>query len=206
MALTGLMLFGFVLTHLLGNLQLFLPPDATGRYPIDIYAENLRHLGGLLWIARGVLLVAVILHIWSSISLVRTQVKARPDAYTKKDNAHSSYASRTMWISGPIIACFLIYHLLHFTGGQVHPDFQPGNVHHNVVSGFQQWPASLFYIAGMVLLGGHLEHGFWSLFQSLGLSHPRYTPLLKIAGKVFAAVIVLGNISMPVSVLLGIVK
>lgn len=206
MALTGLMLFGFVLTHLLGNLQLFLPPDAAGRYPIDIYAENLRHLGGLLWVARGVLLVAVTFHIWSSISLARTQVKARPNAYAKKDNAHSSYASRTMWISGPIIACFLIYHLLHFTGGQVHPDFQPGNVHHNVVSGFHQWPASLFYIVGMVLLGFHLEHGFWSLFQSLGVSHPRYTPLLKMASRVFAIAIVLGNISMPVSVLLGIVK
>ena len=206
MAITGLMLFGFVLVHLLGNLQLYLPLDATGRYPIDKYAEALHHLGGLLWLARGVLLVAVILHIWSSIALARTQVKARPTAYAKKNNAHSSYASRTMWISGPIVLCFLIYHLLHFTGGQVHPDFQPGNVYHNVVSGFQQWPASLFYIVGMLLLGGHLEHGFWSLFQSLGVSHPRYTPLLKIAGKVFATVIVLGNISMPVSVLLGIVK
>lgn len=206
MAITGLMLFGFVFIHLLGNLQLFLPLDASGRYPIDIYAEKLQHLGGLLWIARGILLGAVILHIWSSISLVRTQMKARPTGYSKKDNAHSSYASRTMWISGPIIACFLIYHLLHFTGGQVHPDFQPGNVYHNVVRGFQQWPAALFYIVGMLLLGGHLEHGFWSLFQSLGVSHPRYTPILKMGAKAFATLIVVGNISMPVSVLLGIVK
>ena len=87
MAITGLMLFGFVLIHLLGNLQLFLPLDASGRYPIDIYAEKLQHLGGLLWIARGILLVAVILHIWSSISLARTQMKARPTAYTKKGNS-----------------------------------------------------------------------------------------------------------------------
>ena len=206
MAITGVVLFGFVLAHLVGNLQIYIPADANGVYKIDEYAKLLHSMPAVLWAARLTLLSSLILHIWSSISLARTQNRARPSGYVKKDNAHSSYASRTMMISGPIIAAFVIYHLLHFTGGQVHPDYREMSVHHNVVRGFQQIPASLFYILAMTLLGFHLNHGLWSLFQSLGVSHPRYTPYLKGFAKVFSFLIVAGNISMPLSILLGLVK
>lgn len=206
MAVTGVVLFGFVLAHLVGNLQIFIPANSNGLYKIDEYAKMLHSMPAVLWAARLTLLTSVILHIWSSIALARTQNRARPVGYAKKDNAHSSYASRTMMLSGPIIAVFIIYHLLHFTGGQVHPDYQEMSVHQNVVRGFQQIPASLFYILAMTLLGFHLNHGLWSLFQSLGISHPRYTPYLKGFAQVFSFLIVAGNISMPLAILFGLVK
>ncbi|MEO7652884.1 MAG: succinate dehydrogenase cytochrome b subunit [Bryobacteraceae bacterium] len=201
MAVTGVILFGFVIGHLLGNLQVFL-----GREKLDAYAESLRHLGGLLWIARGVLLLSVILHIVSSIQLAMQKNAARPVAYTKKESVASSYASRTMMWSGPIVAVFIVYHLLHFTIGAVHPNFVDGHVYDNVVSGFSSIPVSLFYIVAMVLLGQHLYHGAWSMFQTLGVGHPRYSTRLRTVAAALAALIVIGNVSMPVAVLLGIVK
>ena len=207
MAVTGVMLFGFVVAHLIGNLQIYLPPDAvTGRYKIDDYGEMLHHLGGILWVARIVLLSAVVLHVVTAVQLTLQANAARPIGYQKKDNAHSSYASRTMIWSGPIIGVFIVYHLLHFTGGQVHPNFKFLSVHHNVVAGFKDPLASLFYIVAMAMLGTHLYHGLWSMFQSVGVSHPRYTPAIKLFAKLAAAVLVLGNISIPISVMVGLVN
>ena len=205
MAVTGVVLFGFIIGHLLGNLQIYLPADAEGIYKLDTYAKFLHGNPGLLWGARVVLLISVLLHIWSSISLAQGQRKARPIAYRKKDNAHSSYASRTMQLSGPIVALFILYHLLHFTGGQAHPHFSE-SVRQNVVVGFQDWPASLAYICAITLLGLHLNHGLWSLFQTLGVSHPRYTPLLKGFAIALSFFVVAGNISIPAAVLLGLLK
>ena len=205
MAATGIVLFGFVAGHLLGNLQIYLPADADGVYKLDTYAAFLHGNPGLLWGTRVVLFISVLLHIWTSISLAQGQRKARPVQYVKKDDAHSSYASRTMQLSGPIIALFILYHLLHFTGGQAHPHFTE-SVRQNVVTGFQEWPASLAYMCAITLLGLHLNHGLWSLFQTLGVSHPRYTPMLKTFAAVFSFLIVAGNISIPVSILLGLVK
>ena len=207
MAVTGMVLFGFVAVHLIGNLQIYIPPDpVTGRYKIDEYGEMLHRLGGILWVARLALLGSAILHIWAAIQLQRQSNAARPIAYQKKDNAHSSYASRTMIWSGPIIGAFIVYHLLHFTGGQLHPDFKFLSVHHNVVAGFKDPVASLCYIAAMAMLGTHLYHGLWSMFQSLGVSHPRYTPAIKLFAKLAAAILVLGNISIPISVMVGLVN
>jgi len=207
MAVTGVILFGFVVGHLIGNLQIYIPPDpVTGRYKLDDYGEMLHHLGGILWVVRLVLLSSVLLHVWSAIQLTLQANAARPIAYTKKDNAHSSYASRTMIWSGPIIGVFIIYHLLHFTGGQLHPDFKFLHVHDNVVRGFKDPLASLFYIVAMSMLGTHLYHGLWSMFQSVGVSHPRYTPAIKLFAKLAAAVLVLGNISIPISVMVGLVN
>lgn len=206
MAMTGAILFGFVIVHLIGNLQIYLPPDANGRYPIDAYGESLRHLGGLLWAARLALLASVLVHILAAIQLSIQSNAARPIGYQKKDNAHSSYASRTMMWSGPIIGAFIVYHLLHMTGGQLHPQFQDLKVHHNVVAGFKDPLASSIYIAAMAMLGMHLYHGLWSMFQSVGVSHPRYTPAIKLFAKLAAAFLVLGNISIPISVMAGLVK
>lgn len=206
MAITGLMLCGFVLAHMLGNLQIFMPPGADGKYPIDVYGETLHHAAGLLWAARIGLLLAVLGHVVSAIQLAQIKNAARPTPYVKHTPIVSTYASRTMYWSGPIILAFLIYHLLHFTTGQAHPNFQFLHVRENVINGFSVWYASAFYIVAMIMLCTHLYHGVWSMFQSLGFAHPTYTPKLKLAAKGFAALIAVGNISIPLSVLLGLVK
>jgi len=203
MAVTGFILFGFICGHLLGNLQIFLPPEK-----INHYSATLKSLPALLWGARITLLLAVGLHVWSSFQLWLLQREARPINYVKKANLNSTYASRTMLWSGPIILAFLIFHLLHFTFGTVHPGgpFDEHNVYNNVVTGFQVWPVSLFYIIAMIMLCYHLYHGLWSMFQSLGFSHPVYTPWLQRFAKLFAILIAAGNISIPVAVLAGFTK
>jgi succinate dehydrogenase / fumarate reductase, cytochrome b subunit len=203
MAVTGFILFGFVCGHLLGNLQIFLPPEK-----INHYAATLRSLPPLLWGTRITLLVSVIVHIWSSFQLWLLQRQARPIKYVKRTSLNSTYASRTMLWSGPIIAAFVIFHLLHLTFGTVHPGgpFDEHNVYNNIVTGFQVWPVSLFYILAMIMLCYHLYHGLWSIFQSLGFSHPVYTPWLQRFSKVVAILIAAGNISIPVAVLAGVIK
>jgi len=203
MAVTGFILFGSICGHLLGNLQIFLPPEK-----INHYSATLKSLPALLWGARITLLLAVGLHVWSSFQLWLLQREARPINYVKKANLNSTYASRTMLWSGPIILAFLIFHLLHFTFGTVHPGgpFDEHNVYNNVVTGFQVWPVSLFYIIAMIMLCYHLYHGLWSMFQSLGFSHPVYTPWLQRFAKLFAILIAAGNISIPVAVLAGFIK
>jgi succinate dehydrogenase / fumarate reductase cytochrome b subunit len=203
MAVTGVILFGFVVGHLLGNLQIYQPPEKINRY-----SAALKSLPALLWGARLILLASVMLHIWSSFQLWLLQREARPIGYLKKTNLASTYASRTMMWSGPIILAFIIFHLLHFTFGTVHPGgpFDEHNVYNNVVTGFQVWPVSVFYIIAMIMLCYHLYHGLWSMFQSLGISHPVYTPWLKLLAKIFAILIAAGNISIPVAVLAGFIK
>jgi succinate dehydrogenase / fumarate reductase cytochrome b subunit len=203
MAVTGVILFGFVVGHLLGNLQVYLGPEK-----LNHYAATLRSLPALLWGTRILLLVSVFLHIWSSYELWLLQREARPIGYVKKVNAHSTYASRTMMWSGPIILAFVIFHLLHLTFGAVHPGgpFDPHDVYNNVVTGFRVWPVSLFYIVAMIMLCYHLYHGLWSMFQSLGISHPVYTPWIKLFAKIFAILIAIGNISIPVAILAGFIK
>jgi succinate dehydrogenase / fumarate reductase cytochrome b subunit len=201
MAATGVILFGFVLGHMAGNLQFFL-----GQEKFDGYAELLRHTPALLWGVRVVLLVSVILHIVTSIQLTLLKRKARPVDYQKKEAVDSSYASRTMMWSGPILAAFIVYHLMHLTLGVGGLPFQSGRVYDNVIGGFRVIPVSIAYIVAMVLLGMHLNHGLWSMFQSLGVNHPRYTPALKRFAKVMTVFIVGGNISIPVSVMAGLVK
>jgi succinate dehydrogenase / fumarate reductase cytochrome b subunit len=203
MAVTGVILFGFVLAHMLGNLQVYLGPEAMNHYAV--YLRQVLHGAGL-WIARGVLLAAVVLHIWAATSLTLTSRAARPAGYRERRWREATYASRTMRWSGVIILVFVIYHLLHFTFGTVHPAFVEGDVYHNFVYGFRSLPVSFFYIVAMILLGLHLRHGVWSMFQTLGVSHPRYMQAARVGAWVFALLIVIGNISFPVAVLAGIVR
>jgi len=200
MAVTGAILFGFVLVHLAGNLLLYQGPDA-----INAYGRELRELlhGSALWIARATLLLAVLLHVWSAWALTVRNAQARPRGYRKFKPEASTYASRTMRWSGVIILAFVIYHLMHFTFGNVHPDFVPGDVYHNVVAGFRVWPVSAFYVFAMILLGFHLNHGAWSMFHTLGVSHPRYRALLRGGAAAFSVLVVLGNVSFPLAVLFG---
>lgn len=201
MALTGVILTGFVLVHMTGNLLLYLGPEA-----LNAYGEMLQSKPALVWGARLVLLGSVLLHIWAAVSLTLTNRAARPVAYRKTAYEASTYASRTMIWGGPILALFIIYHLLHFTVGSVHPDFVRGDVYHNVVIGFQNPLVAFFYVLSMLALSLHLFHGVESLLQTLGLSHPRYAALRSMVGAAYAAVVTVGNLSFPLSVFFGLVR
>jgi len=201
MAVTGLVLFGFLILHMLGNLQVFL-----GREVMNHYAETLHGNPGLLWVARVVLLVSVVLHTWAAIQLTAVKTAARPVAYVKPGNVQGSTGSRTMMLSGPVIALFVIGHLLHFTTGTIHPQFVELHAYENVITGFANPIAAGLYILAMILVGFHLSHGIWSMFQSIGFSHPRYTPLIKKFAGVFSWILIAGFISVPIAVLAGIVR
>ena len=203
MAVTGAILFGFVLGHLAGNLTVYLGPEALNGYAV--FLRQFLHGAGL-WIARAVLLLSVILHIWSATSLTLSSRAARPVGYRERQWTESTYASRTMRWSGVIILLFVIYHLLHFTFGTVHPSFVEGDVYHNFVTGFQSVPVSIAYIIAMIFLGLHLRHGVWSMFQTLGVSHPRYIRWAHVGAWIFALIVVVGNCSFPIAVLAGLVK
>ncbi|HEY4382630.1 MAG TPA: succinate dehydrogenase cytochrome b subunit [Acidobacteriaceae bacterium] len=203
MAVTGCMMLLFVIGHMLGNLQMFEAPEH-----INAYGHFLHNLGELLWIERATMLLVITLHIVTTVQLAIRSKAARPVGYSRKQAINSSYAARTMYWSGPIVLAFIIFHLLQFTAGYVHPQatFTEGDVYGNVVSGFKVWWVSLWYIFSMCLLGLHLSHGMWSMFQSVGLAGKRQTPMLKTAARAIAILIVLGYISIPISVLLGFVK
>ena len=201
MALSGAILFGFLVLHMLGNLQVFLGPSV-----MNHYAETLHGNPSLLWGARIVLLLSVVLHTWAAIQLTAVKAAARPVAYVKPSNVQASTGSRTMMLSGPVIGIFVIGHLLHLTTGTIHPQFVELHAYENVVHAFSNPIASGLYIVAMVLVGFHLSHGIWSMFQSIGFSHPRYTPMIKKFAAVFSWVLIAGFISVPLSVLAGIVR
>jgi len=201
MAITAVVLFGYVIGHLAGNLQVYL-----GARQMDNYAAFLHSMPVLLWAVRLLLLVCVVLHIIVSIQLTVLKQQARPIGYVKKEAIGSNIASRSMIWSGALIAAFVIYHLLDLTTGAANtPQYQELHAYENLVYSFQRVPVSIFYIIAMVLLGAHLYHGIWSIFQTLGFSHPRYTPMIKRAAAVVAILITAGFISIPIAVLTGVV-
>jgi succinate dehydrogenase / fumarate reductase cytochrome b subunit len=211
MAASGIALFGFVLVHMLGNLKLY-----QGAEKLNAYAEWLREIGspvlphsGMLWIARLVLLAAVGIHMLAATQLTLMSWRARPEDYRERRIIQATYASRTMRWGGVIIFLYVFYHLAHLTWGWnwAHPQFVPGDVYHNVVSGFRVWWVSAFYMAAQVALGFHLYHGLWSMFQSLGWwqrSNPH--DWRRRFAQLFAWVITLGNLSFPLAVLAGLVQ
>ncbi len=203
MAVTGIILTLFVVGHMIGNLQVYL-----GARALNDYGELLRHFGhGCgLWVVRAGLLATISLHVWAAVSLTWDNRAARPVGYRDVRRQKSTYASRTMIWSGPILVLFIVYHLLHLTTGNAHGDFVPGDVYHNVIAGFSVWAASAAYILAMVALGLHLYHGVWSLLQTLGLSHPRYNRLRTAFSALLAGAVVAGNVSIPVAVLLRLVQ
>ena len=203
MAVTGVVLFGFVIVHMIGNLQLYVGAESVNAY--SAFLHEVLHGGGL-WIARAVLLASVGLHIWAAASLTLADRGARPVGYRRTTARQSTYASRTMRWSGVFLLAFVVYHLLDLTLGTVNPSFEEGDVYHNVVASFRVVPVALFYLAAMLMLGMHLWHGSYSLLQTLGFSHPRYERTLRAVAGTFAALVVLGNLSFPLAVLVGLVR
>ncbi len=201
MAVTGVILFAFVVGHMMGNLLIYSGPEK-----LNGYARLLRVEPALLWGVRLLLLGSVLVHIVASVQLTVRNWGRRPIQYYVRHYREADYAARTMVWSGPIIAAFVVYHLLHLTFGIVHPDFIPMDVYHNVVTGFRVWPVSAFYIVAMVLLGFHLYHGLWSLFQTAGVPHAKGGDWRRALATVLSVAIVAGNCSIPIAVLAGIVR
>ncbi len=210
-AITGALLLGFVVAHMLGNLQIFLGADR-----INSYAKTLQDLGALLWAARIGLLVAFVVHIAMAIKLTLENKAARPVPYAVNKVHHATLASRIMPYTGTVILAFVIYHLLHFTLASFNPEYKQfldeqgrHDVYRMVIAGFSNPLSSLFYILAQACLAlpiGHLSHGIFSIFQTLGVNHPNIDARIKFASIAVALVIFLGNSSVPVAVLAGIIK
>ena len=206
MAVTGLMLVGFVVGHLLGNLQIFL-----GAEVLNEYAMHLLELGPLLWVMRGGLLLALVVHVVVAISLTLDNRRARPTGYSFRASVQTTYAARTMMVSGVIILAYLVYHLLHFTFRITNPDISnlhDAAGHHDVYSmvvlSFKDPLIAGVYIVAQLLLAAHLSHGFGSMFQSLGWICEGNEYFMKKLSMAIGALIGLGYISIPVAVLMNI--
>jgi succinate dehydrogenase cytochrome b subunit len=205
MAITGIVLMGFVLVHLIGNVKLFLSKEE-----INLYGEALRDMPGhllprtwLLWGFRIGLIAAFAFHIHSAYGLTRINRKARPGAdhyQSKRDYVAADFASRTMRWTGIIVGLFVVYHLLDLTWGPANPDFVRGDPYNNLVYSLQRPVVAIVYSFAMLALGFHLYHGAWSMFQSMGINNPRINKARRGFAIAFAAVIVIGNLMFPIAV------
>ncbi len=203
MALSGLVLASFVLGHMTGNLLMFKGPEA-----INAYAAWLHDNPGLLWGARIVLILSTIAHIWTGILLTLENRAAREGGPAVDATRQASLSSRTMPYSGVVILAFLVFHLLHFTFRQLAlggVDFGD-NVYKMVIAGFAQPAVAIFYIVSLILLGLHLSHGISSVFQTLGLRNERWRSRLDGVASLYAWILVLGFVSIPLAVLSGYLK
>jgi succinate dehydrogenase / fumarate reductase, cytochrome b subunit len=207
-AVTGIILILFVIGHLLGNLEIYLGQDH-----VNWYAEFLRSLGLLLWIVRIILLVTVVVHIVATIQLTIENRRAKPKRYAIRAPQASTIASRTMIYSGLVVLAFVIYHLLHFTFQTTNPKFRAltdgqgrHDVYHMVILGFRQPLVSFFYILALFLLSIHLSHGFASITQTLGINNQKISGLISNGGQMLSWLIFAGYASIPVTILLRVIK
>jgi succinate dehydrogenase / fumarate reductase cytochrome b subunit len=208
MAVTGILGLGFLVAHMVGNLKMYL-----GETDYNHYAEWLRVIlypglprSGFLWIMRLGLIGSIVLHVHAATALTLANRKARPQKYVGgRDYIAANYAARTMRWSGIIVLAFIVYHLLDLTFGTTNPDFVAGDTYHNVVESFSVVPVAVFYIIANLLLGIHIFHGAWSMFQSLGINNRRFNKWRNAFAFGIAALITVGNVSFPIAVLTGVV-
>ena len=207
-AVTGLVLLGFVMAHLAGNLLIF-----AGQNALNAYAEKLRHLGGLLWVARGVLLFSVLIHIVFAIQLAIANRAARPISYKASESIQTTVAAKSMMLSGLAIFAFIVFHLLHFTFRVTHPEISHltdslgrHDVYSMVVLSFQDRLLAAIYVAAMALLSAHLGHGASSWIQTLGLVKEGSLKTANFVGQVFAVALALGYVAIPTSIYLGWIR
>ncbi len=208
MALSGLALLGFVIAHLLGNLLIFRGAEA-----LNAYALKLEHLQPLVWSARIGLLLAALAHVWTSIQLARENRRARPVGYQRQRMASTTLAARTMLVSGLLLLAYIVYHLLHFTFRVAHPEVAHlvdalghRDVYAMVVRSFQQWPITAVYVVAMACLCMHLSHGIGSAAQTLGVNNERTLAAFHLGGALLAWLLFLGYCSIPLAVILGLVR
>jgi len=213
MAVSGVVLFGFVFIHMIGNLKMLFPPDEAGLFAMDVYAEYLRNFaypllphGAFLWVFRLLLLAAVVVHIVAAVQLWKRSAGARRHRYGKLDDQSLSYASRTMRWGGVIVLLFIVYHILHFTTGHAHTDFEAGAVYSNFVHAFQNPVVFAVYFVAQAALALHLYHGVWSFFQTLGVD-PKYNHRLRRPfAAAFAVIVFVGFLIPPTLVLAGVIS
>jgi succinate dehydrogenase / fumarate reductase cytochrome b subunit len=208
MSISGIMLLGFVLVHMIGNLKVFL-----GKSHLNTYGEWLRTLGEpalprtvLLWIVRVGLIAAFVIHIVAAAQLTRMNRRARPVHYqSPRDYVAANFASRTMRWTGVIVALFVIFHLMDLTWGSANPHFVRGDPYDNLFASFDRVPVAIAYIVAMVALCFHIFHGAWAMFRTMGVTNPRVIAQTRYFAAGFAALILVGNVSMPLLITTGVV-
>lgn len=211
MAGSSIILFAYIVAHLAGNLKIFFGEDSFNRY-----AEWLRVVGtpmfpdqGVLWVARVILLAALLVHLVAYLDLWRRKRRARSVPYKKFEPQVFSWTSRTMAWGGIAILAFVIFHVLHLTTGHVEPDtayrFEYGNPYANAIAGFGVWWVTAFYVVGVVALGMHLYHGLWSALQTFGINNPKYNRYRRPTAGVIAILITVGYLSIPLAVMMGVI-
>lgn len=208
MAVSGLVMLLYLVAHMVGNLKIFFGPGEFDHYAhwLRIMGEPVLHYSWGLWIVRVVLVAAVVLHATSAYQLSRRDIRARPAKYVHK-RPRASYATRTMRWGGIILALFIVWHLLDLTTGTVHPGgFQEGHPYQNVVDTFSTWYGDVIYVVAMLALGLHIQHGFWSAAQTLGVGNATRDRALKTIANTLALVLTVGFISVPVAVMTGVVS
>jgi succinate dehydrogenase / fumarate reductase cytochrome b subunit len=204
-ALTGVLLLGFVIAHLLGNLQVFLGQEA-----INAYAVALKALGPGLWVLRFGLIAVGLVHVILTVQLAAANRAARPTRYARVRGVQVTPAARSMTLTGLVVLAFVAYHLAHFTWGLTHPEHYAlrdaagrQDVYSMMILGFRQPLVSGLYMAAVLLLGLHLVHGVSSVFQTLGWNHPRYDGVIAAVGPVLGTLIAMGYVAIPSAVLAG---
>jgi succinate dehydrogenase / fumarate reductase cytochrome b subunit len=197
-AVTGLILFGFVVAHLIGNLQVFEGPEK-----INAYGKFLKFEKPLLWTARLTLLGSLILHFVCTVQLAIRNRQSRPTGYAHHEMVQATTPSRFMIWSGVFLLFYIVYHVMHLTLG-VHPNFNEMDIYNNIVFGFQQTPVAIVYFLAMISLGFHLHHGVNSLFQTLGLNHPKYNRCRRTVALAVSWLIPIGYSLIPAAVLAGV--
>lgn len=208
MAVSGLIMLGYLVVHMLGNLKIFFGSDEFNHYAhwLRTIGEPFLHYEWALWIIRVVLVAAVVMHAVSAYQLSRRDLRARPTAYVHK-KARASYATRTMRYGGVILALFIVWHILDLTTGTVHTGgFQHGHPYQNVIDTFSTWWGNVVYIVAVTALGLHVQHGFWSAAQTLGVGNATRDRVLKTLSNALAVVLTAGFVSVPVAVMTGVVS
>jgi succinate dehydrogenase / fumarate reductase, cytochrome b subunit len=201
MAITGLLLVGFVIGHMLGHLQVFQSAD---KY--NAYAHFLQSLGGVLWLARLGLLVAAVLHITMGIQLSARSRGARPTAYQRRTPQVSTWASRTMLLGGVLLAVFIVFHILHFTTLTIFPEYERFTVYNRMIVAFRTPWLVIFYVLATLALGFHLYHGAWSSMRTLGLTRASANPLQRKIPAAIAAIVTLGFLVVPLAIAAGMIR
>ncbi|MFD5778998.1 succinate dehydrogenase [Streptomyces sp. NPDC126933] len=208
MAVSGLIMLGYLVAHMYGNLKIFFGLDSFNGYAhwLRTLGEPVLHYEWALWIVRVVLVAAVVLHGVCAYQLSRRDIAARPSKYVHK-RPRASYATCTMRWGGIILALFIVWHILDLTTGTLHPGgFQSGRPYQNVVDTFSTWYGNVIYIVAMLALGLHIQHGFWSAAQTLGAGSAARDRVLKTTANLLAVVLTAGFIAVPVAVMTGVVN
>jgi succinate dehydrogenase / fumarate reductase cytochrome b subunit len=200
MAVTGVVLVTFVIVHVGGNLLMFSGPE-----PMNAYAAFLKKSAAILWSVRLVLLASLFLHVHAAWSLTRQNRAARPERYAKLERQSATFSAASLRVGGVLLLAFIVFHLLHFTTGNLHPQFDAEDPYGNVIIGFSVPAVAVFYLAAMAALALHLHHGVWSLFQTLGWNHPHVNPLRRRVATALSFLVPLAFSAIVVAVAFGVI-